>query len=265
MDTNTYLSQTYENMGRNLVVEESYFEHDSRFYNLAQAIKALPSGRVLDMGCGQGALLAHIKDSHSVFGLEWDSGALAVTRSRGITAERADLNEASSLPFPGPFDCIVCSEVCEHLLNPRNAFRLAWQNLAEGGRFIVTVPNAVPLFVRLRVLFGASCDWLHYPSTDTELTGHIRFYTLQTLIALAEQEGFALQSKRGLSWRMNGRFWRRAFYAIARLRRSKNISKSAMLLDSQFGRMFPGLSPGLMVVLAKNAIPRPASEGAVQS
>jgi SAM-dependent methyltransferase len=246
-----YLSKTYKVMGEHLVVDESYFERDSRFYTLEQTLLALPSGRILDMGCGQGSLIARVQSHHEVFGLEWDKGALEIARTRGLRVDRIDLNDATSIPFDTSFDAVVCSEVSEHLLNPRNVYKLAAQNLKPNGIFIVTVPNAVPLFARLPLLFGRRVDWLHYPSGDTEQIGHIRFYTLSSLCALAEQEGFTAVSWRGLSWRMNGRFWERAFYWLSRLRGASNIQRAAMHLDCAFGRTFPTLSPGLMLILQK--------------
>jgi 2-polyprenyl-3-methyl-5-hydroxy-6-metoxy-1,4-benzoquinol methylase len=249
-----YLAKTYRAMAESLVIDESYFDQDSRFYTLDQTLLAYRHGRMLDMGCGQGSLISRLQSHHDVFGLEWDERALQIARNKGLRADRIDLNDATSLPFDSPFDYIVCSEVCEHLLNPRNVFKLAFQYLNREGIFIVTVPNAVPLFARVALLFGGTVDWLHYPSADTEQTGHIRFYTLRSLSALAQQEGFAILGKRGLSWRMNGALWGRAFYWLSRLRMASNIPKSAMLLDCAFGRLFPTLSPGLMLILQKSSI-----------
>jgi len=246
-----YLQTTYETMGQGLVVPDTYFEADSRFYSLEAELISRPKGVVLDLGCGQGALLKRLSAVHRVYGLEYDSGAREIARSHGLMVEPVDLNTASELPYSGPFDYIVCSEVCEHLLDPRNVFRLAHAKLAERSLFIVTVPNAVPLFLRWRLLFGGTCDWLHYPSPDTETTGHLRFYTLQSLQRLAQEEGFEVISRRGLGWRMNGHFWARLFYWMARLSGRDAIEKRAMLMDRAMGAWFPALSPGLMLVLRK--------------
>jgi len=248
-----YLQTTYKTMGQSLVVPDNYFEWDSRFYSLEAELISRPKGVVLDLGCGQGTLLKRLSAVHRVYGLEYDSGAREIARSHGLMVEPVDLNTASELPYPGPFDYIVCSEVCEHLLDPRNVFRIARATLAERGLFIVTVPNAVPLFVRWRLLWGRTCDWLHYPSPDTEITGHIRFYTLPSLQRLAHEEGFEVISRRGLGWRMNGNFWVRLLYWMARLSGRDATWKRAMLMDRAIGKWFPDLSPGLMLVLRKKA------------
>ena len=249
---NTYLERTYQQMGADLVVDESYFERDSRFYNLERTLRLLPPGRLLDMGCGQGSVLERLKDVHNPFGLEYDEGARSIAISRGIPCEKVDLNSATEIPFEGKFDYILISEVCEHLLDPRNAFFLANKYLKENGVFIVTVPNSIPLKVRLQLIFGRTCDWLHYPSGDTEQTGHIRFYTFASLRRLGQEEGFHYVSSRGVSWRFNGSFWGRVFFWLARpLGPVKNIHKRTMLFDDAFSRTFPTLSPGIMMVFKK--------------
>lgn len=249
---NTYLERTYQQMGEQLIVDESYFERDSRFYNLEKVLRSLPPGRFLDMGCGRGSVLNRLKDYHKPFGLEYDEGARSVARSRGIPCEGIDLNVASELPYEGEFDCILISEVCEHLLDPRNAFALAHKYLKKGGVFVVTVPNAIPLRVRLRLICGLTCDWIHFPSCDTETSGHIRFYTFSSLRGLAEQEGFKHITSRGVSWRFNGPLWGRAFFWMARLfGAGDRIHKRVMLLDDFFSKTFSRLSPGILMVVKK--------------
>jgi SAM-dependent methyltransferase len=249
---NTYLERTYQQMGEKLIVDETYFERDSRFYNLEKILRSLPPGRFLDMGCGQGSVLNQLKDYHKPFGLEYDDGARSVAKNRGIPCEGIDLNVASDLPFEGEFDYILISEVCEHLLDPRNAFALAHKYLKKGGIFIVTVPNSIPLRVRLRLILGLTSDWIHYPSGDTEQTGHIRFYTFTSLRRLAEQQGFHFIKSRGVSWRFNGPIWGRAFFWVARFFGSRDgIHKRVMRLDDLFSKIFSGLSPGILMILKK--------------
>jgi SAM-dependent methyltransferase len=150
------------------------------------------------------ALIRRLSNHHECYGTDYDSGAVQHCAAE-LRVQQVDLNEASVLPFPiSPFDAFVISEVCEHLLNPRNALRLAKNHLETGGTLVLTVPNAVPLFARVKLLFGRSVDWLHYPSEATEVTGHVRFYTIESMSRLLQQEGFAISIMRGVSFRMNG-------------------------------------------------------------
>ncbi|NJK90801.1 MAG: class I SAM-dependent methyltransferase [Blastochloris sp.] len=215
---------------------------------LDKVISNQKPGRLLDLGCGQGSLLLRFKDYHSCFGCEFDSRARSHAISNGLNnIEFIDLNSANTLPFEGMFDIIVCSEVCEHLLNPRNAVRLVRSSISSNGIFILTVPNAVPMMTRLKSLFGKNSDWLHYPSADTEQTGHIRFYTVNSLRKLLGEEGFKVDLLTGVSWRMNGKIWSRLYYWISRILR-KDPALFGRKIDSLLSNLFPGLSPGLFLI-----------------
>jgi 2-polyprenyl-3-methyl-5-hydroxy-6-metoxy-1,4-benzoquinol methylase len=243
-----YLETIYNKMGKNLVVGEEYFKTDSRFFLLDKIISSRPRGRLIDLGCGQGSLLSRFNNYHTCYGCEYDSEARKIAASRGLQSiEQIDLNNATELPFKGKFDIIVCSEVCEHLLNPRNAIRLARSNLSEKGIFVLTVPNAVPLMVRFKVLLGKKCTWLHYPSADTETTGHVRFYTIDSVTQLLSEEGFRVLKWTGVSWRMNGRLWSRLYFWVSRMF-GKDPSLFGRKLDTFLSNSFPGLSPGLAII-----------------
>lgn len=243
-----YLGEIYSKMGVALDPTDEYFEVDSRFMALEATLRSRPPGKFCDLGCGRGAMLRRLRDHHACFGTDFDSGAVEHCRSRGLTVEQIDLNEATTLPFPvTEFDIMLISEVCEHLLNPRNAIRLARRHLKLGGTLVLTVPNAVPMLARMKVLLGRSVNWLHYPSGDTEETGHIRFYTIESMSRLLRQEGFVISQVRGVSFRMNGRFWERCCFWLPRafLARSKTAPAR---MDLWLGNRMPGLSPGLLFV-----------------
>jgi 2-polyprenyl-3-methyl-5-hydroxy-6-metoxy-1,4-benzoquinol methylase len=146
MVSNNYLTDIYRRMAGDLNPTEEYFISDSRFMVLDEILSALPTGNFCDMGCGRGTMLQRLSKRHKVYGSEYDAGLVAQGNALGFSIVQVDLNEAEALPFDGlAFDSILISEVCEHLLNPRNALRLAWRALRPGGILVITVPNAVPL------------------------------------------------------------------------------------------------------------------------
>lgn len=242
-----YLTKTYAEMAANLDPSEDYFETDSRFMTLEAVLTALPSGKMCDIGCGRGALIRRLQKHHEVFGCDYEPSAVEACVASGLQVSRIDLNSDESLPFPSKFDVIVISEVCEHLLDPGNAIRLAKKALVPGGTLVVTVPNAVPLFLRLPILFGRTVDWLHYPSNDTAITGHIRFYTIESMSRLLRDAGFQVMDVRGVSFRMNGYFWARVCFWVARFF-MKGRKAAPAQIDAWLGRKMPGLSPGLLFV-----------------
>ena len=107
---------------------------------------------LLEIGCGAGNLLmqAVVKDSYPV-ALDLSMQALRFVRSRlqeacqGMNAPR-DLACIQSigemLPLPeASFDCVILSEVIEHLKAPRVSVREAARVLRPGGRLLITTPN----------------------------------------------------------------------------------------------------------------------------
>jgi len=108
--------------------------------------------RLLEIGCGAGNLLlqAAVHGSYPV-ALDLSMQALTFVRSRlqeagsggegpgGFACTQAI---GESLPFgDGSFDCILLSEVIEHLAAPQISLREAVRVLRPGGRLLVTTPN----------------------------------------------------------------------------------------------------------------------------
>lgn len=108
--------------------------------------------RLLEIGCGAGNLLmqATVPGSYPV-ALDLSMQALTFVRSR--LREAAFGTEAPSgfactqaigekIPFPaGSFDCVLLSEVIEHLVAPQTSIIEAARVLKPGGRLLVTTPN----------------------------------------------------------------------------------------------------------------------------
>ena len=108
--------------------------------------------RLLEIGCGAGNLLlqATVPGSYPV-ALDLSMQALTFVRSRleetqstptapsGFTCTRAI---GESLPFrEDSFDCVLLSEVIEHLEAPQTSIREAMRVLCPGGRLLITTPN----------------------------------------------------------------------------------------------------------------------------
>jgi methionine biosynthesis protein MetW len=159
-----------------------------------------PGGRLLDLGCGDGTLLAHARRTkfNAVYGLDV---AQAVTRraqetcerilgtANGATIQQADLNEA--LPFEdGFFDTVTAIAVIEHIFDPYVTMAEVHRVLRPGGQFVMEVPNLVWLPRRLDVLFG------RLPITGDEEGwdgGHLHYFTFQAVRDLLVQQGFVVQ------------------------------------------------------------------------
>lgn len=154
----------------------------SPFLQRARIAAALPhlKGRVLDIGCGNGALAAHV--SPAVYlGVDRDSAALEA-------AQRAFARHqfVSELPEAGAFDTITALALIEHLAEPRREV-VRWSALLSGeGHIVMTTPHKSLGFVhkvgsRLGLFSRAAAD------------EHDEMFDRRTLILLAEQCGLRIE------------------------------------------------------------------------
>ena len=101
--------------------------------------------KVLDVGCASGALGAALKAAapREVVGIELDPGFAAAAAPRLDRVLAGDALEAlGTLAGEGArFDCVVCADVLEHLVEPEAALAAATAVLAPDGTVVVSLPN----------------------------------------------------------------------------------------------------------------------------
>lgn len=148
--------------------------------------RVLPrGGRVLDIGCASGGLLAALAGyaGHRA-GLEVSPAAAAAATGHADQIVCGSVED--EFTFEGaPFDVVVCADVLEHLADPLSGLRRAVGWLAENGAVVVSVPNIANWQARTRLLRGV---W-HYEPSGIWDSGHLRFFTVSTLTELLEEAG----------------------------------------------------------------------------
>ena len=133
--------------------------------------------RLLDIGCGTGAMLDMLAPFGEVVGADFAPQALAFCRARGegmgrdYPLTRADVRR---LPFAdNAFDAVTAMDVSEHIDDDKAASSEIFRVLKPGGRLFVTVPA-----------FGFL--W----SEHDEALHHYRRYTVPHLKDLFQRVGF---------------------------------------------------------------------------
>lgn len=150
--------------------------------------------RVLEVGCGTGALASRYKMLNpkcEYWGVEADYDAAAfadinpaVAHVYAIPIEQF-LDEAE----PIPFDAIVFGDVLEHMQNPSKVLEdLVRDWLAPGGHVLACVPNVQHIDVVMTLLHG---DW---PQMDSGLFDrtHLRWFTKKSLIDMFVGVGLSI-------------------------------------------------------------------------
>ncbi len=119
---------------------EQYVKERQRFYGE----RFRGSRDVLDIGCGRGELLEVLKDAGvEARGIDLSEEAVALCRSKGLQATRADLFEYLGSQPDQSLGGVVCSQVIEHLAPERipELVRLAHAKMRRDGLIAIETPN----------------------------------------------------------------------------------------------------------------------------
>jgi methionine biosynthesis protein MetW len=98
------------------------------------------NSHVLDLGCGDGTLLTHLRDVRSVtgYGLEIDDNNIVSCVQAGVNVIHTDLNRGLSEFGDDLFDYVVMTQAIQTILQPDE---LLIEMLRVGRQGIVTFPN----------------------------------------------------------------------------------------------------------------------------
>jgi SAM-dependent methyltransferase len=99
----------------------------------------LASGRVLDIGCGTGSLLASLSGSFDTCGIEINADAAAIAEGRGVRIIAGDLDELSAIPEE--FDAVIACDVIEHVFSPLELVQRMLAKTAPGGYVLISTGN----------------------------------------------------------------------------------------------------------------------------
>ena len=179
----------------------------------------VPAGaRVLDLGCGDGALLAHLQATRGCtgYGVEIDDANVLACVQRGVNVLQLNLDEGLSMFGDQSFDVVLQIDTLQHL---RNAEIVLRETVRVGRTGIVAFPNFAHWPNRLSILQGRMpvTRRLPYQWYDTP---NIRVGTHADLEVLAQRNGLQILDSFGLH---NGRLVR----VLPNLRASTAVLKIA--------------------------------------
>jgi SAM-dependent methyltransferase len=170
--------------------------------------------RVLDVGCGNGSQLAVPLSEAGYRVTAVDPHQPSIERGRRFGSAVDFHHGVVSDLLPGKFDCVIISEVLEHLESPGLLLDLSLLYLAESGILIVTVPNGYGEFELDRRLYrGLHADrmvaWLWSVlkgDSGTEIVAgsddaspHVQRFTLSRLHEIFRRSNLVVIEERGTS------------------------------------------------------------------
>jgi SAM-dependent methyltransferase len=182
----------------------------ARFYNttyrvalppyLASARREMPHlrrllgptpGRLLELGCSYGAMLAAFRDDGwTVEGVELDARACEHAKTTfGLRVHQGTIEESLGNVSMTP-DVVAAYHVIEHVPEPRMLLRQIARMLPRDGRLLLRTPNASSLSARVS---GGWWEWLSAPE-------HLHVFSPTSIARLLTDEGFevrTLETRRG--------------------------------------------------------------------
>ncbi len=164
---------------------------------LESIARLVPEGsRVLDLGCGDGALMAHLQAERgcSGYGVEIDDAKVLACLQRGVDVLQFNLDEGLDMFGDQSFDVVLQIDTLQHL---RNAEIMLRETARVGRIGIVAFPNFAHWPNRLSVLQGRMpvTRRLPYQWYDTP---NIRVGTYADFELLARRNGLRIDDSFGL-------------------------------------------------------------------
>lgn len=146
-----------------LKVEENKYEI---FLEEIGSLNKNQKGKLLDIGCGFGQLLASAKKrGWQIFGLEINKFKVAFASEKlGIDIYCGELKEAEYLD--DSFEVITVIEVLEHLINPSGFLQEINRILKKDGILVIVVPNVESFNAKTDPSWWQSYHFFHFSTNS---------------------------------------------------------------------------------------------------
>jgi methionine biosynthesis protein MetW len=170
----------------------------------------VPRGaRVLDLGCGDGALLAHLQAARGCtgYGVEIDDANVHACIRRGVNVIQLNLDEGLAMFQDQSFDVVLQIDTLQHL---RNAEVMLVETARVGKQGIVAFPNFGHWPNRLQVLMGRmpvtkTLPYQWYDTPNIRVGTFADFALLAAKNQLQVTDAFGMQDGALVRWWPNAR------------------------------------------------------------
>jgi methionine biosynthesis protein MetW len=157
-----------------------------------------PGTKVLDLGCGEGELLAWLAENKGVDarGVELSGTGVQRAIARGVSVYQGDIDDGLADYPDQAFDYVVLSQTLQETRRPLKVLR---EMLRVGRRVIVAFPNFGHWSVRLTMLWSGRAPKTRLFPHEWYESPNIHFLTVHDFEALAAKEDLVVEKRYFLS------------------------------------------------------------------
>jgi methionine biosynthesis protein MetW len=158
------------------------------------AANVAPGSRVLDVGCGDGALMAALRDDKAVDarGMELDSHNVAECVARGLSVIQGDADVDLAFYGDASFDYAILSQTLQTTMRPD---KVLGELLRIGRKAFVSFPNFAHWRVRLSLLWGGRMPVTRLLPVAWYETPNIHHVTIDDFRALVAEMGVSVEAE----------------------------------------------------------------------
>jgi methionine biosynthesis protein MetW len=151
-----------------------------------------PQSRVLDIGCGDGALLAYLARVKGVDGrgMELSQSGVNACVSHGLSVIQGDADHDLAAYPTGAFEYVVLSQTLQATRQPRTLLETL---VRIGRRAIVSFPNFGFWRIRLQLLMGGRMPVSHLLTHPWYETPNIHLCTIRDFVSLCDEIGVRIE------------------------------------------------------------------------
>lgn len=156
-------------------------------------LKHISGSRILDIGCGTGALGELLtQNGNCVDGVTHSPEELVMASKRLHKVFLIDLNDPVNIraQINEAYDILIFADVLEHLIYPGDTLKLFDHSLSSGGQIFISLPNVACFYVRIGLLFGRFNPLEEGGILDKT---HLHHYTLKTAKELIQEAGLRIE------------------------------------------------------------------------
>jgi len=157
-----------------------------------------PGTRVLDLGCGEGLLLAWLATNKKVLarGVEIEAQNVRKAIARGVSAYQGDIDEGLADYPDKAFDYVILSQTLQETRAP---LRVLTEMLRVGRKAIISFPNFGHWTVRAAMLFSGQAPKTDLFPYDWYNSPNIHFLSINDFEDLCRKNGFPIERRYFLS------------------------------------------------------------------